>query len=50
MKRHEITESLEEFKAINGQSSAIPGRVNPKTKKTNKKILDKQTVEILNKK
>lgn len=47
----EITESLADFKAVNGQSSAIPGVSNPPTKKKlSKKILDKNKVELLNKK
>lgn len=50
MKIREITESMAEFKTINGQSSAIPGRSVPKSKKSLKKILDKQRVEVLNKK
>jgi hypothetical protein len=50
MKIQEITEGLAEFKAINGQSSAIPGRSVPKSKKSVKKILDKNKVEVLNKK
>ena len=47
----EITESIQEFKAINGHSSAILGvSAPPNKKKLSKKILDKNKVELLNKK